>query len=84
MNFDVDVAGRLSAGGRACPVPGCDRCRANQSLAMCLKHWRCVPRDLQTLVYAAWNGGRPANWVEYRKARAAAIAAAQAGDKNDG
>jgi hypothetical protein len=56
-----------------CPTP------TPQSLLMCAKHWRMVPREMQSRVRATFSvrssapGADPASWADYYEAAADAV-----------
>jgi hypothetical protein len=44
---------------------------------MCRKHWKLVPANIQSRVYAAWANGRGGGTDEHIHAMDAAIAASE-------
>lgn len=56
-----------------CPTP------TPQSLLMCAKHWRLVPREMQSRVYQTFRmrssspGTSPDSWADYYEAAADAV-----------
>ena len=60
-----------------CPVKRNTPCTAiiKDGLLMCLPHWKLVPKELQGMVYDAYQGGAGVGTEDLRKAQDAAIAA---------
>lgn len=61
---------------KACPISVCSRVIQDR-MAMCLDHWKLVPKDLQGIVYDAYRGGDGIGTDELREAREKAIDAVE-------
>lgn len=57
-----------------CPVERCTE-RVAQHQLMCRRHWKMVPRNLQSPVYATWRDGAGYGTEEHDAAMKAAITA---------
>ncbi len=61
----------LQTVARPCPVPKCDAGRKFEH-AMCLRHWRLVPKELKMRI---WKTSEGRHWQEWGEAMKEAIAA---------
>jgi hypothetical protein len=60
-----------------CPIVGC-QAHLPYGTLMCRTHWKRVPAQLRSEVYAAWDNGSPRE--DYMDVRARAIAAVGGGN----
>ena len=63
---------------RECPVAGCATTH-DRSLLMCRHHWYRVPKRLRDALWRAYRSEESILGDAYQQARAACIAAAEAG-----